>query len=425
MSQRRLLHVAPVYPEGGDRGGQVRVTATYKLLERAWQVRGIYLDADASRANASRDVTVLPNRGRSRFISASSRSRDRLLRLGQWLMLEAGLPSSDVFSACSPELRRTVTREASDVDVVLVEFGHLAPCRPAARPTVLVLHDLMWRKQNLAAEFRRDLTGSRPDFETRRLKAEARMLKRRELTEYADYDAVVTVSDPDRRALLDGWGEQRSETARPPVFVAPNGVDTQWFASVGAAGREGVAAFVGSLAHPPNRGAVHLLSTSIVPRMGSDLGELLLAGAGTDRFRTPPMVGLGRVDDIRTVYERASITLAPIRWGSGTRIKIIESLACGRPVVAFPEAAEGLDQLVASGAVLVAQDDQEFAEMATRLLGDPASASQLGAIGRRAAQDFDWPKVLAGLEQALEHAAESPIRRRSPAEGISPQDLRT
>jgi polysaccharide biosynthesis protein PslH len=410
VSRQRLLHVALFPPTGGDTGGQVRVRATYELLRRTWEIEGVYLDPDPSRADPSRadalpNITLIPNPTASRFLSGTSRSFDRLLRLGQWLSLEAGLPTSAFFRPCSPELRRAVNGAASTADVVLVEFGHLAPCHPPTKPSVLVVHDLWWQKTDLQAEFRRSRGSPGRGLEARRLKAEARQVKRLEVAAYGEYAAVVAVSERNRSALLEAWREEPGDKPHPPVFVAPNGVDAGWFASVPVGGSaEGIAAFVGGMTHPPNRDAVNLLSSSIVPRMGPELRKLLLAGARSERIQAPRIVGLGRVGDIREVYGQANITLAPIRWGSGTRIKIIESLACARPVVAFPEAAEGLDELVECGAVLIAQDDEEFARLAEGLLRDPARARELGALGKTTAEEFDWPKVLDGLERALEYA---------------------
>jgi glycosyltransferase involved in cell wall biosynthesis len=397
--------VAPFYPKGGDSGGQVRVTATHRALKRDWAVRGIYLDRDAGGFPTPSDATVLALRDRARFGSATSRTRDRVLRLVQWTALEARLPATDIFRVSSAELRSAVDRAAREVDVVLVEFGQLAPCRPATKPAVLVAHDLIWRKEELRVRSRRHRPGQYSALESRRLELEARLLKRLEAAEYARYDAVVTVSHADRDALLDAW--LTNGATPPPVFVSPNGVDLESFASVDDQGQEGVAAFVGGLAHAPNRDAVELLAQSILPRIGGGLRRLLVAGVDTERINKPPMVGLGRVEEIQKVYEESSITLAPIRWGSGTRIKIIESLACARPVVAFPEAAEGLDDLVASGGLLIAQDDQQFAEMTERLLLDPARARRLGAAGKRAAQVFDWSQGLTGLQEALESAVAS------------------
>jgi glycosyltransferase involved in cell wall biosynthesis len=409
----RLLHVAPFSPVDTDSGGRVRLAATVGALGRDWTLHGLYLEPDIERLARTRAVLgdqteVLPAHHRTRFRSSRGRLRDIGLRTAHLLVLTLGARASDFFAACSREFAAVVEQRAGDVDVALIEFGQIARCRPPRTPSVIVLHDLNWRKLEAHARAHSS-SASAGLLETRRLRAEARALRKMEAELYAGYDAVIVVSTRDREALLEAWRELG--LPYPPTFVSPNGVDVHRFTRLRANGRPGTAAFVGSLDHPPNRDAVEFLVSSILPQTGPVLKRLLLAGGGTERIARERVVGLGRVADVGTVYEQACITLAPIRWGSGTRLKILESLASGRPVVAFPEAVEGLEDLVGCGGLFIARDADGFAELIERYVVDPAAARRAGELAQAAVQTYDWALTLNGVRAALDYVLAEPATR--------------
>jgi glycosyltransferase involved in cell wall biosynthesis len=93
--------------------------------------------------------------------------------------------------------------------------------------------------------------------------------------------------------------------------------------------------------------------------------------------------------------------VAPLRFGGGTRLKILESLARGVPVVTTGVGCEGLG--VEDGQeALVADDADAFAAAADRLLDDTTLCDTLARAGRAMAEArFDWPKIGAELDRAL------------------------
>lgn len=105
----------------------------------------------------------------------------------------------------------------------------------------------------------------------------------------------------------------------------------------------------------------------------------------------------GAVPDVAPYLGRSRVALAPLRAGGGSRLKILEALDAGRPVVATTIGAEGLEDLVGEG-VVVADDPQAMAEAIMALLGDPATAAELGARGHAAVKArHSWDKTLAPL----------------------------
>ena len=145
--------------------------------------------------------------------------------------------------------------------------------------------------------------------------------------------------------------------------------------------------FVGHLGYHPNRRAVHELCAAILPRLRRLRPDTRLHVCG--RSPAPALARLveaagGRLTadppDLGDAYRRAAVVAVPLREGGGTRIKIIEALAIGRPIVATAKAVEGLG--LAPGTHYVrAETPREFATALARLLDDPDGARALAARG--------------------------------------------
>ena len=102
---------------------------------------------------------------------------------------------------------------------------------------------------------------------------------------------------------------------------------------------------------------------------------------------------------MRPYYRRAWLQIVPLRIGGGTRLKIVESLSIGTPVVSTTIGAQGLD-LVHGHEILLADTVGDFAEQTARLLEDTALRSSIEARGMGIAQArFGWPTLGRQLSQ--------------------------
>ena len=101
------------------------------------------------------------------------------------------------------------------------------------------------------------------------------------------------------------------------------------------------------------------------------------------------------------VAKRASITVAPLRFGSGTRIKILESMAWGLPVVSTTLGFEGIE--ASDGEHLLVRDDpKDFAEAICSLMSDASLWRKLRSAARDLVRErYSWDRVFEPLEQAL------------------------
>jgi glycosyltransferase involved in cell wall biosynthesis len=148
------------------------------------------------------------------------------------------------------------------------------------------------------------------------------------------------------------------------IEVVSNGVDMQYFAGAGTAGRDLI--FVGSMAYYPNADAAVHFAKAIWPavRMRIPGTKLVIVGAnpGPEVLALGELAGVtvtGTVPDVRPYYRDALAAIVPLRTGSGTRLKILEAMAAGVPVISTALGAEGLDVTPGSDILIAGADDAE------------------------------------------------------------------
>ena len=173
-----------------------------------------------------------------------------------------------------------------------------------------------------------------------------------------------------------------------PVTV-PNSapVTSGWQKRPGALARSLL--FIGNLDYPPNRDAVQRLVLDILPLLRSSQASrtLHIAGRGsTDLKRLYESVTElhwhGYVEDLEPLYRAADIAIVPLRAGGGSRIKILEAMSHGLPVVATAKAVEGLNVTPGQHYVL-AETNEEFARRIEGLLQDFTQRETLCMASRR------------------------------------------
>jgi glycosyltransferase involved in cell wall biosynthesis len=281
-------------------------------------------------------------------------------------------------------------------DVVSVEHDWAAAWHrdlPAGVPRLLTLQNLSWRyyaARSAAAG------GARAAL----LALEARRFLRHDRRHLGAYDLLVAMSDEDRAAV-------RAATAVRCESV-PNGVDTSALRPAPPPDdAEPLLLFTGTLSYPPNADAARWLLRDIWPRVLARAPHARLRIVGPD----PPgdLVGLageravltGRVPDVAPHFAEATAVLVPIRSGGGTRLKVLDGLAAGRPMVATAAGAEGI--AVRDGEHLLLADGAEpFARAALRLLDDAALRARLAAAGRTLVErEYDWRALGDRFERLL------------------------
>jgi len=311
---------------------------------------------------------------------------------------------------------------------VQVEYTHMAhylppPCEGLLR--VLVEHDVA----SVAARRAREAQ-SKPLQRWRKRRDELRMLDY-ETRHVEDADLVVAMSEVDRAELA-----RRVDPAH--VVVVPNGVSCRDFPARSEPPDPATILFVGFFRHDPNVEAVLWFAREILPRVREAVPGAVFRVVGAyppESLRalaaaTPGVELLGLVPATAPHYRRATVFVAPILRGSGTRLKILEAMASGSAVVSTTIGAEGLG--AGDGEIRLADDPAAFADEVVALLRDPAGRDALARRARAFVEErFDWPAIARRLLEAWADAG-VPVRSRpgdvdaaaaSPEPGGSPEDL--
>jgi glycosyltransferase involved in cell wall biosynthesis len=306
----------------------------------------------------------------------------------------------------TPELyeqARAIGRE-QPFDVVQIEYLHNCIYRDCATGIkVLDLHDVASDQASRIAALKKFPLNLA-------YRAESVALARRERATLREYDVIACVSQHDAERLGPGV-----------VLVAPNG----WEASqpLPEADSETVA-FVANFSFSTNIDAAEWFADSIWPkvRAARPAAELLLVGKDPApsvlalRGR-PGITVTGTVDEVAPYLQRSRVAVAPLRAGSGSRLKILEALEASRPMVSTSAGLEGLEQLSHSG-VVVADEPDAFAAAICDLLTNPARAHALGALGRKAVHEtFLWDRTLAPMFSAVDRALAARGKASSGASG--------
>jgi glycosyltransferase involved in cell wall biosynthesis len=209
------------------------------------------------------------------------------------------------------------------------------------------------------------------------------------------------------------------------VVVAANAVDIPECRP--PLSRRPVALFLGHYGYAPNVEAAERLISSIWPRIRQQIpdAELLIAGGEPERipsFREQPegVTFPGFVDDLDALYDSVRIVCCPLRNGGGTRLKLIEAAARGKPMIATSIAMEGLAFRNGIEAI-VRDDDGRLAEACTRLLTDDDRAEAQAKAAYRSVGALHNPqRIRAQIAAAiasvlhLEHGAPSRPDARFP-----------
>ncbi|MBP7569014.1 MAG: glycosyltransferase [Acidobacteria bacterium] len=286
-----------------------------------------------------------------------------------------------------------------DFLVPAVNLPRRLPC-----PAVLFTHNVeaeIWRRhaETAATAWRRAL-----------MRSQWRRMLRFEGDALARFEMVLAVSDADRDTLARLYGGR----LRAPVRVIPTGVDARYFAEAADLPYDSHRlAFTGSMDWLPNEDAVLYFGREILPEIRKVEPRVTLSIIG--RNPTPAVHRLaaevpgieitGRVEDVRPHVARASLSIVPLRIGGGTRLKIYEAMAMGRPVVSTSVGAEGLP-LVAGRDLEIADGPRAFAARVLSLLSDPAARQRMADAARRlVVERYDWSAVAGTLEEAIHAAA--------------------
>jgi glycosyltransferase involved in cell wall biosynthesis len=223
------------------------------------------------------------------------------------------------------------------------------------------------------------------------------------------FDGCTVVSQQERANVLSIAPNCRH------VVVVPNGVDLDRYKGHFGAPEPGTLAFPGALTYGANLDAIEFFLHEAFPLIKAHRPEVILRitgktdGVPVDRLPLDESVILtGYLDDVRPAVAQSWACVVPLRVGGGTRLKILEAMALGTPVVSTSKGAEGLEATHGED-ILIADTPAEFADAVLRLLDDRALRARLATNGRRLVESrYGWE----GIGEKLDHLLRQVVKEK-------------
>jgi glycosyltransferase involved in cell wall biosynthesis len=286
------------------------------------------------------------------------------------------------------------------VQIESLEMAAYLPIIQSRRPPVRVIYD------SFNAEF--DLQRLMFDIDrrnpTRLPSALYSLVQWRRLTGFERYicqkvDRVIAVSEADAQAF-------HRLTDKAVVDVVPNGIYASEYARPLGSLELGSSAllFTGTMNYRPNVDAVLWFTDNVLSEIRKAVPDARLFIVGNkphDRLngirQRADVEVTGYVQDVLPFLHSAAVYVAPLRMGSGTRLKLLQAMAAGCAIVSTTVGAQGLD--VTSGQEMILADDaMSFAQATVTLLRDAALRRELAkAALRRVCDRYDWSVIVPRL----------------------------
>jgi glycosyltransferase involved in cell wall biosynthesis len=253
-----------------------------------------------------------------------------------------------------------------------------------------------------------------PDGDRKRAELRARYDYTLEMeTTLADtFDAFWAASEPDRASLA------RLNHDRLPGYVVPNGVDTiarPYDGRPSKAANKSVL-FCGSLDYFPNRDGLDWFYKSIWPLVKAEEpgARLRVIGKGstdsdfTDLRNDASVSFLGEVDDVVSHYHDTGVCVVPLRSGSGTRLKVLEAMSMGNPIVSTSMGAAGIN--VTDGTDIIINDSEEdISASIVSLLNDRSRFDSIRTAARKLVEaEYDWTVSGARMNASIAELMRKP-----------------
>jgi glycosyltransferase involved in cell wall biosynthesis len=387
-----ILFISQQIPWPKSSGGNIRSFHVLEALGAAFDVSLV----------TSAETTALAEEGRAALgsfcrtieIVADPKSPSGLAKAGSFVAsLARGVPAF-VQHNYNRSIGEAVQRLAGSGQFDLIHLNHLdtVPYVEAVSNTPYVIDT-----HNILHDYyaRRSIRASNP-IAKRVFALEARRLRRYELSALRGAGLVLICSSEEKEML-------RGLDPELPVEVIPNGVDSGYFAPVVSDAFENPPdlVFLGDMAYPPNHDAVVEFVRSVFPELVRRVGQVRLIVVGKDPRPELLRLAAGRgdlvvtgfVDDVREYLGRARVFVVPVRYGSGTRLKILSAFSMGIPTVSTTLGAEGISCRDGHD-ILIADEPAEMAAAVHRLLTDAELHRSISRSSRKiATENYDWSRI--------------------------------
>ncbi|MBA7536043.1 D-inositol-3-phosphate glycosyltransferase [subsurface metagenome] len=389
----KILIISMAFPYPTKAGGKLRV---YNLIREVSKYHEIYLISLIYKD----EIEYIPEMLKfCKQVEVVPFEHTRFSKMTRWLRIFTSLFTKTPVEMAAKE-SRSMQKKVNEIitnefDIIQVEWLQMTQYLPFDQlkniPLILVEHDVSYVPWQ------------------RRIQTEKGLLKyiaRREFSKVKNYerkicqnfDKIIVMSEIDKNRLsmlhknLD-------------IRVVPNGVDTENIQATVKREDANSLLFIGWMRHQPNRDAMNFFLDQIFPLISKAIPntKLYVVGQHTPKNivnlakSNPNIICTGYVKDVGEYLYNCTTYICPLRIAGGTRLKILEAMAAGIPVVSTSIGAEGLN-VTADENILIADTPEEFAEMTIRLLRNPELRERIAYNARIFVEEnYQWKKIAENM----------------------------
>jgi polysaccharide biosynthesis protein PslH len=380
----RILFLSRWFPYPQDNGSKIRVYNLLKYLASRHTVDLLSFSSAPVDNDRIKEMSKVCRQVQTAVFQETPMSKLKTIR-----NLLSPLPLF-LHKTHSPEMQRLVevaVREQT-YDIVIasqmsmVPYAQLVPIRFKVFEEIelTVFYEKYWLEQNPFKRWRNWLTWSKA---TRYIASSLN-----------SFDAGTVVSEFERQRIAQIY------TGSSPLITIPNGVDIPDEALTFGHPKKDTLVFSGSLTYDVNFDAIYYFMQEVFPLVKAARPEVKLLvtgklnGVPVDNLPNKEWITFtGFLEDVRPTVATSWINVVPLRKGGGTRLKILEALSLGTPVITTSKGAEGLE-LDHQQELLVADEADVFADTILKVLESYELREQYGEIGRRrVSQKYDWKVI--------------------------------
>lgn len=213
---------------------------------------------------------------------------------------------------------------------------------------------------------------------------------------------IFCVSEVDRNLLIQILNIDKNK-----IIIVPNGIDIDKIYlnegkketirnELNIKENEKIILFYGTLDYKPNLEAVEIIYKEILPRIINKIPNTKFLVVGYNpplKYKHNSIIFTGVVDNLIDYINVSDLVICPLTSGGGTRIKILESIACGKTVVSTSMGAEGLIEEESKDFLKIADDWDKFSEEIIKLIKSPKK----GKLPKKFIEKYDWKNIINKL----------------------------
>lgn len=221
------------------------------------------------------------------------------------------------------------------------------------------------------------------------------------------FDVCLSVSKQDAD-FAEKWASGKLD-----VWVVPNGVDTDFFKTLGTSTEENIIMFCGAMDVLMNIDAAMTFAMDVFPLIREEIPDSQFWIVGKNPTREirnlenlKSVKVTGTVEDVRPYYEKSTVFVAPFKFGGGTKLKIFEAMAMKVPIVATEVGAQGIEAI--DGIHMILENDMgNFAKKTICLLKDKSERERIANNARvLVEEEYDWRNIIGSVEEKLRNLIE-------------------